>query len=87
MYINHARELKKLWNVQVTIMPNVIGVFGTVIKGLLKGPGGFGSWWPSGDSPNNKIIENGLNHEKSPGDMKRFAVNQSLVKDNQLMLM
>ena len=32
-----ARELKKLWNMQVTIIPIVIGAFGTVTKGLLKG--------------------------------------------------
>ena len=31
------RELKKLWNMQVTITPIVIGAFGTVTKGLLKG--------------------------------------------------
>ena len=28
--------MKKLWNMQVTIIPIVIGVFGTVTKGLLK---------------------------------------------------
>ena len=32
-YLNLARELKKLWNMQVTIIPIVIGAFGTVIKG------------------------------------------------------
>ena len=32
-----ARELKKLWNMKVTIIPIVIGAFGTVTKGLLKG--------------------------------------------------
>ena len=32
-----ARELKKLWNMKVTIIPTVIGAFGTVTKGLLKG--------------------------------------------------
>ncbi len=32
-----ARELKKLWNMKVTILPIVIGAFGTVTKGLLKG--------------------------------------------------
>ena len=32
-----ARELKKLWNIPVTIIPIVIGVFGTVTKGFLKG--------------------------------------------------
>ncbi len=31
-----ARELKKLWNMLVTIMLIVIGAFGTVTKGLLK---------------------------------------------------
>ena len=32
-----ARELKKLWNMKVTIVPIVIGAFDTVTKGLLKG--------------------------------------------------
>ena len=29
--------MKKLWNVKVTIVPIVIGAFGTITKGLLKG--------------------------------------------------
>ena len=33
-YLNLARELKKLWNMQVTITPIVIGALGTVTKGL-----------------------------------------------------
>ena len=33
-YLDLARELKKLWNMKV---PIVIGAFGTVTKGLLKG--------------------------------------------------
>ncbi len=37
MYVDLARELKKLWNMQVTIIPIVIGAFGTGTKGLLKG--------------------------------------------------
>ena len=36
-YLELARELKKLWNMQVTIIPIVIGVFETVTKGFLKG--------------------------------------------------
>ena len=37
-YIDLARELKKkLWSMKVTIIPIVIGAFGTVTKGLLKG--------------------------------------------------
>ena len=36
-YLDLARELKKLWNMDVTIIPIRIGAFGTVTKGLLKG--------------------------------------------------
>ena len=36
-YLDLDRELKKLWNMQVTIIPIVISAFGTVTKGLLKG--------------------------------------------------
>ena len=36
-YLDLARQLKKLWNMKVTIIPIVIGAFGTVTKGLLKG--------------------------------------------------
>ena len=32
-----AKGLEKLWNVKRTIIPIVIGAFGTVTKGLLKG--------------------------------------------------
>ena len=35
-YLDLARE-KKLWNEQVTIIPIIIGAFGAVTKGLLKG--------------------------------------------------
>ena len=38
-YLDLVRELKKLWNMKVTIIPIVIGAFGTVTKGLLKGLG------------------------------------------------
>ena len=36
-YLDLARDLKKLWNMKVTIVPIVIGVFGTITKRLLKG--------------------------------------------------
>ena len=35
-YLDLARELKKLWNMKVTIVLIVIGAFGTVTKGLFK---------------------------------------------------
>ena len=64
---------------QVTIIPILIGAFGTLSKGLLKGLGGLGSWWTSEDHPNYSIIENGQNTEKSPGDLRRLAVTQTPV--------
>ena len=36
-YFDLARELKKLWNMKVTIILIVIGALGTVTKGLLRG--------------------------------------------------
>ena len=36
-YLDLARELKKLWNMNVTTIPILISAFGTVTKGLLKG--------------------------------------------------
>ena len=35
-YLDLARELKKLWNMKVTIVPIVIGALRTITKGLLK---------------------------------------------------
>ena len=36
-YVDLVRELEKLWSMKVTIIPIVIGAFGTVTKELLKG--------------------------------------------------
>ena len=36
-YLDLSRELKKWWNMKVTIIQMVIGVFGPLTKGLLKG--------------------------------------------------
>ena len=63
---------------KVTIIPIVIGAFGTVTKGLLKG---LEDLQVGGRvETNNSIIENRQNSEKSPGDLRRFAVTQSPVK-------
>ena len=36
-YLFLARELKKLWNMRVTVIPIVIGAHDTVTKGLMQG--------------------------------------------------
>ena len=45
-YLDLARELKKLWNMKVRIVPIVIGALGTITKGLLKSLGDLkiGGW-------------------------------------------
>ena len=79
-YLDLARELKKkLWNMKVTIVPLVIGDWHNNQR-IIKGPGGLGSCWTSGDYPNDSIIENGQNTEKCPGDLRRLAVTQTPVK-------
>ena len=65
---------------KVSIVPIVVRTFGTVTKG----PGGFGSWWTSGDHPNVGIIEDSQNTEKSRGGLRRLAVTQTPVKNLQL---
>ena len=75
--LDFARELKKLWDMKVTIIRIVIGALGTVIKGLIKG-------WENLEI-NYSIIEIGQNTEKSTGDLRRLAV--TLVKDHQSTLM
>ena len=86
-YLDLAGELKKLWNMKVTIVPILIRAFGTVTKWLLKGLGGLGSWRTSGYHPNYSIIEDCQITEKSPGDLRILAVTQTQVKNHQLALM
>ena len=69
---------------KVTIIPVVIGAFGTLTKGILKT---HGSWQTSGNHPNYSIVENGQNTEKSHGDLRRLAVTQTPVKYHQLTQM
>ena len=40
--LNLVRELRKLWNVKVTVIPTVIGTLGTILKHLVRGPEGSG---------------------------------------------
>ena len=52
-----------------------------------KGTGRIGNKNTSRDHPNDSTIKIGQNTEKSPGDMRKFAVTQTPVKAHQLMLM
>ncbi len=52
-----------------------------------KGPGGLGSQRTGRDYPNDSIAEDDQNTEASPGDLRRLAVTQTLVKNHRLTLM
>ena len=54
---------------------------------IIKGTGRLGAWRTSGDHPNYCIIENDQNTEKSPGDLKGFAVTKTPEKNHQLKRM
>ena len=83
-YLDLTRELKKLWNMKVTIVPIVIGALCTITKGLLKGLEGLGSWRTGRDYSNDSTAKNGQNRETSPGDLRRLVVTQTPVKNHPL---
>ena len=71
----------------VTIIPIVIGAFGTVSKGLLKGLEDLEVGGQMETIQTIILLRNVQNTEKSPVDLRRLAVPQTLVKDHQLTLM
>ena len=79
-YLDLARELKKLWNMKVKIVPIVIDALGTVTKGLSKG---LEDLEIGGRTETIQTIallaKNGQNPETSPGDLRRLAVTQTPV--------
>ena len=86
-YLDLARELKKLWNMKVTIITIVIGALGTVIKGLIQEQDDLEIREWDGDYPNYCIIEISQNTVESPEDLRRLVVTQTPVKGYNLMLM
>ena len=80
-YQDLVRELKKLWNTKVTVMPNVIGVLGTIPKGLEKVLGDLELGGQVGDYLDYSIIKIDQNTEKTPCDLRRLAVTQTPVKN------
>ena len=71
-YLNLARELKKTMKHEGDDCTNCDYCFWHSDWRIIKGSEGFGSWWTSGDHPNDSIIEDGQNTEKSPGDLRRL---------------
>ena len=85
-YLHPARELKKLWKTEVSVVPIVIGVFWHSDWMIIRWLGGFGIWRMCGDYPDDSIIEDDQHTEKSLGDLRRLDVTQTPVKHHQLTL-
>ena len=79
-YLDLARELKKTVEHAADNYTNCNWCVWYSNQWITKGTGGGGEY------PNDSIIENVQNTEKSPGDLKRLAVTQTPVKDHQLTL-
>ena len=84
LYLDLARELKKLWNLKVTLILIVIGGLGTVTKQLVQEQKDLEI--RARDYPNSSIIKIGQNSEKSPGDLRRFVFTRAPIKNHQLTL-
>ena len=79
-----ARELEKLWNMKVTVIPIITGTLGTVTKGLVQGLGDLEirRCWETIQTT--VLLKSAQNTEESPGDLRRFAVTQIPVENYQL---
>ena len=86
-YHDLARELKKIMEHEGDNYTNRDWCFWYSHQRIIQGTGGLGGRRTSADHPNYNIIENSKNTEKSPGDLRRFAVTQTPVKDHQLKVM
>ena len=86
-YFDLAQELEKTMEPEGDDYTNRDWSFWYSYQRIIKGAGKLGGWGTRGDHPNRKIIENGQDTEKSSGDLRKFAVTQTPVKDRQLKLM
>ena len=85
-YLELAKELKKLWNMKLTVIPIVIGTLSTITKSLLQGQGNFGNKRMRGDTLKCTMVEIGQNTKKRPVDLRRLAVTQTFVENHQQSL-
>ena len=69
----------------MSMIPIVVGFLGTVPEGL-KETGGIGDQRTNRDHSDHIPVKFHMNTEKSPGDLERLTVTQTLVENHQLKL-
>ena len=85
-YFDLARELKKTKEHEDVNYTNCANYFWYCNQRIIKETGGLGNKGTSGNNPNYYIIGNSQNTEKSPEDLRKFAVTQTPVKNHHLKL-
>ena len=68
---------------KVIVIPIVIGALGPVTKGFGTRIGGLGNNGTRRDYPSYSNIEIAQNTEKSPGDLKRLAITQTISQTSE----
>ena len=84
-YLNLTKELKKLWNMELMVIPIIVVAEGTVPKDFEKRLARLEIRGRI-ETIQTAALVISSNTQKSPGDLKRPAVNQTPVKDLQLKL-
>ena len=82
-YLDFARELKKLWNMNVTVILIVIGTLGMISKGLISAleeleiRGGI-------ETIQTTVLRSARMKKKCSVDLRRLAVTRTPVKDHRV---
>ena len=79
-YLGLARELKKTMEHERDDYTNYKWYANYRLKKIGTGTGGLGNKVTSGNQINCSVVEISQNTEKSPGDLRRFAITQTPVK-------
>ena len=86
-YLDLSRELEKVWNMKVTIIPIVSVAFGTVTTGILKRQEDFKVGEQVETIQTTTILRIARTPRRVSGDKRRLAVTHSPVKKHQLKLL
>ena len=79
-YLDLARDLRKLWNVSVAVIPTVSGALGTVPKGLIRRLDELEIKGRIKTIQINALLRSYQRYtEESPGNIRRLAVTQTPV--------
>ena len=83
-YLDLARELKELWNIKVTVIPMIIGAPETVPKNLVRGMEELEIGGCAETTNTTASLRSAGNIEKSPRNLRRLAVTQTLIKKKNI---